>query len=80
MTSASKPEFKFKFIGANYDKKLYKDLTPDGKNHAYKQYYAVLKKGTRVTCQSVYVKDNEVWLKIPSGFVCAIYHGKEYIK
>lgn len=66
--------------GTNYDKKLYRDLTPDGKNHAYKQYYAVLKKGTRVTCQSVYVKDNEVWLKIPSGFVCAIYHGKEYIK
>ena len=66
--------------GTNYPRKLYSELTPDGKNHAYKGYYAVLKNGTRVTCQSVYLKDNETWLKIPSGFVCANYKGKEYIK
>lgn len=66
--------------GTNYRKKLYVELTKDGKNHAYKQLTAVLKKGTRVTCQAVFVKDNEIWLKIPSGYVCANYNGKEYIK
>jgi hypothetical protein len=26
------------------------------------------------------LKDNEIWFKIPSGFICANYKGKEYIK
>lgn len=66
--------------GTNYRIKRYNELTTDGKNHAYKQVYAVLKKGTRVTCQGIYLKNDEIWIKIPSGFICANYHGKEYIK
>lgn len=64
----------------NYRIKNYEELTKDGKNHAYKQTNAVLKKNTIVTCLNVYVGDNEVWIKIPSGFICGYYKGKEYIK
>lgn len=66
--------------GTNFRRKTYSELTLDGKKHAYNQLYAVLKKGTRITCQGIYLKDNEIWLKIPSGYVCANYNGKEYIK
>lgn len=65
--------------GINYRKKKYSELTNDGKNHAYKQENAVLKKGTRVTCIDVINENNNIWLKIPSGFVAGYYNGKEYI-
>lgn len=66
--------------GTNYNKKLYNELTADGKKHAYNQTNAVLKKGTKVTCKDIIIKDSEIWIEIPSGFVCANYNGKEYIK
>ena len=67
--------------GTEYERKKYSELTPDGKKHAFNQYYAVLKKGTRVTCLDIIIKsNNEIWLKIPSGYVAGIYNGKEYIK
>ena len=66
--------------GTDYRIKKYDELTPDGKKHAYKQTNAVLKKGTRVTCLGIYIKDNEIWLKIPSGFICAYYKGKNYVE
>ena len=66
--------------GTDYRVKKYNELTEDGKKHAYKQEYAVLKKGTRVTCLGIYLVDNEIWLKIPSGYICGYYKGKEYIK
>ena len=64
-----------------YGRKKYSELTEDGKKHAYKQEYGVLKKGTRVTCQDI-IADNfeNIWLKIPSGFVAGIYEGKVFIK
>ena len=66
--------------GTNYKIKNYNELTVDGKNHAYNQQNAVLKPNTRVTCLGIYINNDEVWLKIPSGFVCAYYHGEIYIK
>lgn len=64
----------------NYRIKNYNELTVDGKRHAYKQTSAVLKPKTKVTCLDVFINDDEIWLKIPSGFVCAYYHGEIYIK
>ncbi len=64
-------------------KKTLAELTADGRKHAYKDGAgaALLKKGTRVTAQGV--KENEdgsVWLKIPSGYICAVGSGgKIYI-
>jgi len=64
-------------------KKTLAELTADGRKHAYKDGAgaALLKKGTKVTAQGV--KENEdgsVWLKIPSGYICAVNSGgKVYI-
>lgn len=66
--------------GTNYRIKNYDELTLDGKAHAYKQKNAVLKPNTKVTCLDVIILNEEIWIKIPSGFVCAYYHGKIYIK
>lgn len=63
-----------------YGHKKYNELTEDGKKHAYKQENAVLKKGTRVTCLDTIIENNNIWLRIPSGFVAGYYEGKEYIK
>ena len=65
--------------GTKYKKKDFDDLTFNAQQHAYKRT-GVLKKGTKVTCLDVIVNDNEIWFKIPSGFVCANYKGKVYIK
>lgn len=66
--------------GTNYGIKKYSDLTSDGKKHAYNQNNAVLKKGTKVTClESIKVGD-DIWLKIPSGFIAGFYGGEWYVR
>lgn len=56
----------------------YSNLTQDGKNHS--NGGSALKNGTRVAVQEVKViSDTEVWVKIPSGWVCAIDGEKKYI-
>ena len=69
--------------GTDFERKKYKDLTEDGKKHALytkTNDYAVLKKGTRVTCIDIIFEEDSIWMRIPSGYVCAIFFGKEYIK
>lgn len=66
--------------GTNNAIKKYNELTRDGKRHAYKQEYAVLQKGTIITCLDVIKNGNDIWLKIPSGYIAGYYQGKEYIK
>lgn len=81
MTYVTKVDLKVRTgAGTEYRQKKYSELTVDAQKHSYKQTYAVLKAGTKVTCQGVYIRDNQIWLKIPSGFVCAYNNGKEYIK
>lgn len=68
--------------GTIFSLKLVKHLTLDGQKHAIStnpNSFAVLKKGTVVTCQDVIKKSNgQTWLKIPSGYVCAISRKGEY--
>ena len=66
--------------GLNYSVKSYKELTSDGKKHCTNKVTAVLRKGTRVTCKGIYIVDGNTWMQIPSGYVCAIYNNKIYIK
>lgn len=66
--------------GTNYSIKKYEALTTDGKNHAYKQTYACLKKGTRVTVLEMIKNENDIWLRIPSGFIAGFYQDKDYVK
>lgn len=49
----------------------YNNLTEDGKKHAFSN--GTLKSGTKVTVKEVKVNnEHDVWLKIPSGWICAI--------
>ena len=66
--------------GTNYAQKKRADLTADGKKHAKDQTMAVLKKGTRVTCQAIKIVGNRVWMKVPSGWLCAMENGSVYIE
>ncbi len=66
--------------GTGYRQKKRSELTADGKKHSKSGTYAVLKKGTAVTCQAVKKNGNAVWIKIPSGYVCAKGKEKIYIK
>lgn len=54
------------------------DLTVDGMKNAFAD--GCLKKGTRVTCKEVVEKDNCIWIKIPSGWCCAVQRKDIYIK
>lgn len=65
------------------NKKQYIQLTTNAKSHAWKQAdgSAVLKKGTVVTVKDVAYKDGAVWVKIPSGWLCAVSaSGTIYVK
>lgn len=60
--------------------KEYAQLTRDGMKHAYSD--GCLKKGTTVTVKEIKKDENgAVWIRIPSGWVCAITEkGEVYIK
>lgn len=54
------------------------ELTVDGMENAFSD--GCLKKGTRVTCKDVFVEDDCIWIKIPSGWCCAVKGKDIYIK
>mgnify|MGYP002516280432 CR=1 FL=1 len=57
----------------------YSKLTPNAKKNAYKQTYAVLKAGTKVTCNGYKDKGDYTWITIPSGYIAGYkISGKEY--
>lgn len=66
--------------GTSYKNKKYSELTKDGRKHALNISNAVLKRGTKVTCLKIVKKENQIWLEIPSGFICAKYGEKIYVK
>lgn len=66
--------------GTEFRQKDRSELTQNAKNNSLNKMKAVLKKGTKVTCQRIIKRNDEIWIKIPSGFICAKYKGKEYIK
>ena len=59
----------------------YFKLTEDAKRHARKddEGNGILKKGTVVTCKGVENIADAIWIKIPSGYVCAAGE-KTYVK
>lgn len=64
--------------GVRYPVKAKKELTKDGQKHSNAR--GQLKKGTKVTCQAVNKNNGNIWIKIPSGWICAYYNGKQYVK
>ena len=69
-----------KGAGTDYAQKKRSELTADGKKHAKLGIYAVLKKGTRVTCKATKKVGSDVWIQTPSGWLAAYYKGNKYIK
>lgn len=63
--------------GISSTKKAKSQLTQDGQKNS--DSYGRLNKGVSVTCFSVIMIDNDIWMKIPSGWVAAYYQGKRYI-
>lgn len=63
--------------GTGYATKSRKQLTVNAREHAYSN--GTLKKGTRVTCKDVREVGNDIWIKIPSGWIAAYYGGKKYV-
>lgn len=66
--------------GTSYKNKKYAELTKDGRKHALNISNAILKRGTKVTCLNIIKVIDETWLQIPSGFICAKYGDKVYVK
>lgn len=68
--------------GTNYAQKTYNQLTPNARANAYSSGVntGCLKAGTRVTCLEVKNVGNDVWIRIPSGWIAAKYNGKTYVK
>ena len=64
--------------GTNYGLVGYSNLTSDAKRHA--NAFGALLDGTRVTCKEVRFVGNSVWMKIPSGWICAISGKSVYVK
>ena len=63
--------------GTGYATKSRKQLKVNAMEHAYSN--GTLKKGTRVTCKDVREVGNDIWIKIPSGWIAAYYGGKKYV-
>lgn len=66
---------------ADGQKQKYDCITLDAKNHSKFDDlgYAILKKGTKVTCLKVIGLETSVWIRIPSGYICAINGSKIYV-
>ena len=67
----------------NGDKKELSEITDNAKENSYADDngFAILKKGTRVTCKEIVtvVDKKQTWIRIPSGFICAMTKDKVYI-
>lgn len=70
-------------VSAGGSKKKYLRLTVSAKSNGYEdgEGYGILKKGTLVTCKSTETVNGATWMKIPSGYVCAVgADGTVYVK
>ena len=67
--------------GTNYAQKSYNQLTVNAKANAYSTGVnaGCLKAGTRVTCQEIRQVGNDIWIRIPSGWIAGKYNGKIYV-
>lgn len=64
--------------GLKYQKLTYAALSPNARKHA--NMFGALLYGTKVTCQGIETHGDEIWMRIPSGWVCAKYGDSYYVK
>lgn len=68
-----------KGAGTNYTKVGHSGLTANAKAND-KDKDGAIDKGTKVTCKAIKKVGNNIWMKIPSGWIAAYYDGKIYVK
>lgn len=68
-----------KGAGTNYTKVGYSGLSANAKTND-KDKDGAIDKGTKVTCKAIKKVGNNIWMKIPSGWIAAYYNGKVYVK
>lgn len=64
-------------------KRSFNSITDNAKKNGYKdkEGFAILRKGTKVTCKGIAKVNNAEWMCIPSGYVCALGENNiRYIK
>lgn len=62
----------------NGTRKNFYEISTDAQKHANKK--GQLMKGTKVTCKELHSDGyGNLWMKIPSGWICAIYQNKVYV-
>lgn len=68
--------------GTNYMQKAYKNLTANAKENAYSDGInaGCLKAGTKVTLLQLKKSGNDIWGKIPSGWIAFKYRNQVYVK
>lgn len=65
--------------GITYGKVGYSGLTADGKKHD-RDCDGYLDTGTTVTCQEVFKRGKDIWIRIPSGWIAAYFKGVRYVR
>ncbi|MCD8151224.1 MAG: N-acetylmuramoyl-L-alanine amidase [Clostridiales bacterium] len=65
--------------GTGYDKVGHSGMTANARAND-KDKDGGLDRGTRVTCKAIRYVGDDVWMKIPSGWIAAYYHGAVYVK
>lgn len=65
--------------GVGYRRKAHNELTADGQKHD-RDGNGCLEAGTVVTCKEVSISGADVWIRTPSGWICAQSAGVTYIK
>lgn len=65
--------------GTGSPKKSWSQLTVDGRKHDVDKDGA-LDKGTVITCQEVKNVGNDIWIRIPSGWIAAYYQGEIFVR
>lgn len=64
--------------GTNATIKTKAQLTADGQKNSNAK--GQLNAGVKVTCQAVEKIGNDIWIKIPSGWIAAYYQGQHYVR
>lgn len=65
------------------EKKSFSELSANAKVNGFSdsEGKGILKKGSKVTCKEIKAIDGQTWIKIPSGWICAINVGdKIYVE
>lgn len=67
------PGKQFKSLAAYY-------WTSDARKHDTNPKNDCLDANTKVTCKGVQISGRDIWIKIPSGWICAVENGNVYVR